>query len=78
MTTPAPLIDRDQFLSHLAAEVCKVHQHCLRELHIEVVAGGCVLIGRTVSFYGKQVAFHEVSRRLQMKVIANRIEVQEE
>ncbi|MCE9564292.1 MAG: hypothetical protein K8U57_19790 [Planctomycetes bacterium] len=44
-------------------------------MRIEIVEGGVVLRGRASSFYGKQVAFHEVLLRGQFAVLANQIEV---
>jgi hypothetical protein len=61
----------------LATVVRNRHRGQLRELRIEVVESGVVLHGRARSFYGKQIAFHEVRRLCALVVVENRIEVQE-
>jgi hypothetical protein len=58
----------------LAADIRRRHRYLLRDLRIEVVAGGVVLHGRAVTFYGKQLAQHEVMRR-SFTIVANRIVV---
>jgi hypothetical protein len=68
---------QDRILHQLATEVRIRHRDCLRELQIEVVVGGVVLHGRAITFYGKQIAFHEVRHRSRLTVVANRIQVQE-
>jgi hypothetical protein len=77
MSAIACLSNRDRILHQLATEVQNRHRNCLRELRIEVVEGGVVLYGRAITFYGKQIAFHEVRRCSHLAVIANRIQVQE-
>lgn len=77
MTALAVLNNRDRALHQLAIEVRNRHRDCLRELYIRAVGEGAILYGQAVSFYGKQIAFHEVRRRLRMKIIANQIKVQE-
>jgi hypothetical protein len=63
MTTANPgSSDPNAVVRGLAADVRNRHLNQLRELRIEVVEGGIVLRGRATSFYGKQIAFHEVSR----------------
>src|SRR4051794_8710311 len=59
----------------LAAEIRLLHRAAIRELRIELTDGGAVLHGRASSFYGKQLAFHEVTRRGRLTVIANRVVV---
>ena len=59
-----------------AAEILAGHRGHLREPRIEVVEGGVIIRGRAVSFYGKQIAFHEVIRRCGQPVLANEVEVQ--
>lgn len=59
----------------VAAEILAGHRGHLRELRIEVVADGVTIHGRAISFYGKQIAFHEVTRRVGQLVLANEIEV---
>jgi len=66
--------DLEGVVQLLGEEIQRRHRSHLRDLRIEVVEGGVILHGRAVTFYGKQIAFHEVSRRL--AVVANRIEVQ--
>jgi hypothetical protein len=58
------------------ADILAGHRDHLRELQIEVVEGGVIIRGRAVSFYGKQIAFHEVMRRIGSVVLANELEVQ--
>jgi hypothetical protein len=58
----------------LASDIRERHRGLLRDLRIEVVAGGVVLHGRANTFYGKQVAQHEVMRH-SVTVVANRIVV---
>lgn len=59
----------------MSAEILASHRDHLRELKIEIVEGGIIIRGCAVSFYGKQIAFHEVSRRCGSAVLANEIEV---
>jgi hypothetical protein len=59
-----------------AADVLARYRGHLHELRIEVVEGGVIIRGRAVSFYGKQIAFHEVIRRVGQVVLANEVEVQ--
>jgi hypothetical protein len=59
----------------LATAIRERHRSLLRELRIEVVEGGVILHGRAYSFYGKQVAQHEILRRAQLVLLANRITV---
>jgi hypothetical protein len=61
--------------SDLASEIRARHRNLLRELRIEVVAGGVVLHGHAYTFYGKQVALSEVSQRCEIAVVANHITV---
>jgi hypothetical protein len=74
-TTPAEPTDLEQALAQLAADIRNGHRGHLRELRIEVVDGGVVLRGRAGTFYGKQVALHEVRRRCEFAVLANHITV---
>jgi hypothetical protein len=74
-TTMPGLRDPDAITRQVAAEVRNRHRSHHRELRIERVEGGVVLHGRATSYYGKQVAFHEVSSRCRLVVVANRIEV---
>ena len=66
--------DRAAAATHLASDIRERHRSQLRDLRIEVVAGGVVLHGRATTFYGKQVAQHEVMRHA-VAVVANRIVV---
>jgi hypothetical protein len=77
MTAIACLSNLDRIMQQLAIEVQNRHRDCLRELQIEAVEGEVILYGRAITFYGKQIAFHEVSHRSRLPVIANRIQVQE-
>lgn len=58
-------------LAELAADILRRHRGLIRELTLEAVTGGVVLRGRAYSFYGKQVALHEVRRRGRLSVVAN-------
>lgn len=62
-------------LKELASDICRRYRALLGELRIEAVAGGVALHGRAYSFYGKQVAQHEVLRRSGLVVLVNRIAV---
>jgi hypothetical protein len=77
MSVIACLSNRDRILHQLATEIQNRHRNCLRELRIEVVEGGVVLHGRAITFYGKQIAFHEARSRSLLKIVANRIQVYE-
>jgi hypothetical protein len=66
----------EQVLLQVAAEIVASHRDHLRELRIEIVEGGLIIRGRAVSYYGKQIAFQEVTRRGGIAVVANEIEVQ--
>jgi hypothetical protein len=68
--------DLEAVVQQVAVELLATHRSHLRELLIQVVEGGLVIRGRVVSFYGKQLAFHEVSRRCGRTVLANQVEVQ--
>ncbi len=70
------LTDADRPLPELAAEIRHAHRSHLRELHLEVVLGGVVIRGVAVSYYGKQLAFHEVRRLCRLAIVANQIEVE--
>ena len=61
--------------SELAADIRSRHRSLLRELRIDVVEGGVILHGHAYSFYGKQIAQHEVLRRTGLVLLANRIAV---
>jgi len=61
-------------LKELAEIIRGRHRALLPELRLEVVGGGIVLRGRAVSFYGKQVAQHEVQRR-GLVILANNLAV---
>ncbi len=69
--------DRNAVAQQLAEEVLTRHRSHLRALRIEVIEGGVVLHGTATTYYGKQVAFHEVIRAKRFAVVANLIEVQE-
>jgi hypothetical protein len=47
----------------------------ISELRIEPCEGGVVVHGRTASFYGKQVALHEVARLCRQTIVRNKISV---
>ena len=72
-TCPSP---SEVVLRRIDCEVVIRHRGHLRELTIHPVAGGVVLHGRAVCFYGKQIAFHEVTKLLDEPVLANRIAVE--
>jgi hypothetical protein len=69
-----PADDRAAAACHLESDIRERHRSLLRDLRIEVVAGGVVLHGHADTFYGKQVAQQEVMRRA-ITVVANRIVV---
>ena len=76
MTAIACLSELDRALNKLATEIRNRHRSHLREFRIELVEGGVILIGRSITFYGKQIAFHEVCSGCKCAVVANQIEVQ--
>ena len=61
-------------LAELAASIRERLRVHLRELTLEPGCGGVVMRGRARSFYGKQLAQHEVMRR-GLVVLANTIVV---
>ena len=74
MAAACPATSEEEF-RRIELEVMVRHRGRLRELTIHRVEGGVVLLGRAVSFYGKQIAFHEVKTLLDELVIGNRIAV---
>jgi len=78
MTTSklACLSETDRDLAQLAAHIRNRHRSHLRDLRIEAVWGGVIIHGRASTFYGKQIAFHEVCSDGRFAVVANQIEVQ--
>ena len=62
-------------LQRLAAEIQNRYPSHLRELRIETAEGGIILRGVAITFYGKHIAFHEVSSRDGVVVVGNEIEV---
>jgi len=64
-------------LRELAAEICQCHRSHLRKLWFDVVLKCVIIRGVATSYYGKQLALHEVRRRCTMLVVANQIEVEE-
>ena len=74
-TALACLDSQERGLVALAAEIRNCDRSCLRELRLGVVPSGVVLCGFATSYYGKQLALHEVRRRCGLRVTANRIVV---
>lgn len=72
-TAPSP---SEAVLRHIECEVVIRHRGRLRELTIHRIEGGVVLLGRAMSYYGKQIAFHEVKKLLDEPVIGNHIAVE--
>jgi hypothetical protein len=60
----------------LADEIRNRNRSHIRALQIEIVTGGVIVRGSATSFYGKQIAFHEVRRGCGQPVLANEIVVQ--
>ncbi|MBA4190526.1 MAG: hypothetical protein C0467_21275 [Planctomycetaceae bacterium] len=71
------LLSPEQALNQLATEIRNRHRNHLQELQIVVVPGGVILCGIARTFYGKQIAFHEVSVSCKFVVMCNQIEVQQ-
>ena len=71
-----PATTRAASTGELVADIRLRHRALLREFWIEVGDAGAVLHGRASSFYGKQVALHEVRRHAEVVVVANRIMVE--
>jgi hypothetical protein len=61
--------------AEIAAGVLRRHRNVLRELRVEVIEGRAILSGVAHSYYGKQLAQHEVLRRTDLVLLANRIVV---
>ena len=64
-------------LGELATEIRNCHRSHLRELWFDVVQRNVVIRGVARSYYGKQLALHEIRRRCRLLVTANQIEVEE-
>lgn len=64
-------------LRRIAADILRTQRCHLHELEIVEAPRGLVLHGRARSYYGKQIAYHEVSRRSGMRILANRIVVED-
>ena len=64
-------------LGELAAEIHNCHRSHLRELRFDVVRRCVVIRGVARSYYGKQLALHEIRQRCRLLVTANQIEVEE-
>lgn len=62
--------------AELAADIRRRHRGLLKDLVIVVHDGRAELHGRATTFYGKQVALHEVLRLGGLRVVANRIVVE--
>lgn len=76
VTEVSPRAELEASVSQVAAEIVRRNRGDLRELEILVTRRGVILHGTARSYYGKQLAFHEVVRRLGMRVIANHIVVE--
>lgn len=63
-------------LEQLASTIRLRHRSHLRELTLVSTDDGIVLHGLALSFYGKQVAFHEAVNTGNLRVIGNQIRVQ--
>ncbi|MCI0705397.1 MAG: hypothetical protein L0241_30420 [Planctomycetia bacterium] len=61
-------------LNEIAANIHQRYRSHLRELQITAVVGGVILSGRSSSYYGKQMAQHEVLRH-GLTIVANSITV---
>lgn len=75
-TEVLPTSALEEATARVAEDIVKQHRSHLRDLEILVTRRGIILHGLARSYYGKQLAFHEVSRRLGMRVIANHIAVE--
>jgi hypothetical protein len=74
LTTPSANAPRTD-LQELAREIQHSNRSLLRDLRIEHVDGGVALHGVAFSFYGKQIAQHEILRRGNVTIVTNRIVV---
>lgn len=61
--------------AELAADIRQRNRGLVRDLRLEVAESGVILHGSAYSFYGKQVAQHEVRRLTGLTVLANRMTV---
>ncbi|MCS7022525.1 MAG: hypothetical protein NZU63_11935 [Gemmataceae bacterium] len=75
-TAPAASPSMETLTARIAADIVQQHRSHLRKLEILVTRRGLILHGSARSYYGKQLAFHEVTRRLGMRVVANHIAVE--
>lgn len=74
-TKAEPIRVTETLPARVAADVLTQHRGLVRELWVEVAEGGVVLHGTAYSYYGKQVAQHEVLRRTGLVLLANRVRV---
>lgn len=74
-TSLACLSSFDQMLTQLVAKIRNKHRAHIRDLTVDVGWGGLTVRGLATSYYGKQLAYHEVARHCGLPVIANEIEV---
>ncbi|HSQ57984.1 MAG TPA: hypothetical protein VLM40_19830 [Gemmata sp.] len=70
-----PLGNVESTLELIAAAIREQHRDVIRELRLVYIEGGVIIHGKATSFYGKQVAFHELKRRMKLEVLANAIVV---
>lgn len=73
--TPPPAAAPRCDFEQLVAEILSRYRSDLQTLTIEVVGTGVVLRGVAFSYYGKQMALHEVRRSCEHPVVGNFIEV---
>lgn len=73
-TAPADVPDVLDEFEGIAADIRNRHRSLLLELRVEIHEDGVSLYGRAITFYGKQMAQHELLRR-GFVVLANNIAV---
>jgi len=70
-----PLVELASIHDAVAERIRNQNRSHISELRIEPCEGGLIVHGRTATFYGKQIAFHEVGRLCQQTVVHNWIAV---
>ncbi len=67
--------DGQEELALLEADIQGHLRHYVRDFRMTVRDGGLILYGRTRTYYGKQLAQHEVMERSRLPIQANNIDV---
>jgi hypothetical protein len=73
MTTTPP--NTSNLHQAIAERIRQDNRPLITELHIEPCEGGVAIYGRTVNYFGKQIALYEVERQCNQNVVHNHISV---